>query len=127
MILSSESFTGGVSKVRSVLAIDRQSLKELLLDNSISVKDDANETAARVSERTNSVKNYIEYIKEKIFKASLTLSKDEEKQVNEDDNSILCTLASKQDSNRRSANVLGGACNKKDLKILSNCEELLEQ
>ena len=69
MILSSESFTGGVSKVRSVLAIDRQSLKELLLDNSISVKDDANETAARVSERTNSVKNYIEYIKEKILEA----------------------------------------------------------
>jgi len=71
-------------------------------------------------------KNYIEYIK-KILEASLTLSKDEEKQLNENDNSILCTLASKQDSNRRSANVLGGACNKKDLKILSNCEELLEQ
>jgi len=37
VIISSELFTAGVSKMRSVLAIDRQSLKELLLDNSISV------------------------------------------------------------------------------------------
>ena len=55
----------------------------------------------------------------------MTFSKDEEKQVNADDNSILCTLASKQASNCRSADVLGGACNKKDLKILSNCEEVI--
>lgn len=47
------------------------------------------------------------------------------KQVNQDDNKILSVHASKQGSNCRSGDVLAGASNKKDLKVLSNCEEVI--
>ena len=73
-----------------------------------------------------SVKNNVENIKDKILEeAGLTLSKDEAKRVNQDDNKILSVHASKQGSNCRSGDVLAGAANKKDLKILSNCEEVI--
>ena len=67
----------------------------------------------------DNVKNNIQNIKDDILnEAGLTLSKDEAKQVNQDDNKILSVHASKQGSNCRSGDVLAGASNKKDLKIL---------
>jgi hypothetical protein len=125
-VLSFVLLTAGVSHVRPVVAIDKQSLKEQLLDRILSQEEDGtNETAARL-DNAESVKNNVENIKDKILEeAGLTLSKDEAKQVNQDDNKILSVHASKQGSNCRSGDVLAGASNKKDLKILSNCEEVI--
>jgi hypothetical protein len=113
--------------MRPVVAIDKQSLKEQLLDRILSQEEDsANETSARLNKTTESVKNNVENKKDKILEeAGLTLSKDEAKQVNQDDNTILRVHASKQGSNCRSGEVLAGASNKKDLKVLSNCEEII--
>jgi hypothetical protein len=113
--------------MRPVVAIDKQSLKEQLLDRILSQEEDsANETSARLNKTTESVKNNVENKKDKILEeAGLTLSKDEAKQVNQDDNTILRVHASKQGSNCRSGEVLTGASNKKDLKVLSNCEEII--
>ena len=125
-VLSGVLLTAGVSHMRPVVAIDKQSLKEQLLDRILSqVEDGANETSARLN-NAESVKNNVENIKDKILEeAGLTLSKDEANQVNQDDNKILSVHASKQGSNCRSGDVLAGASNKKDLKILSNCEEVI--
>ena len=125
-ILSFVMLTVGVSHMRPVVAIDKQSLKEQLLDRILSQEEDgANETSSRLN-NAESVKNNVENIKDKILEeAGLTLSKDEAKQVNQDDNKILSVHASKQGSNCRSGDVLAGASNKKDLKILSNCEEVI--
>jgi hypothetical protein len=118
--------TAGVSHMRPVVAIDKQSLKEQLLDRILSQEEDGtNDTSARLN-NAESVKNNVENIKDKILEeAGLTLSKDEAKQVNQDDNKILSVHASKQGSNCRSGVVLAGASNKKDLKVLSNCEEVI--
>jgi len=118
--------TAGVSHMRPVVAIDKQSLKEQLLDRILSQEEDGtNDTSARLN-NAESVKNNVENIKDKILEeAGLTLSKDEAKQVNQDDNKILSVHASKQGSNCRSGDVLAGASNKKDLKVLSNCEEVI--
>lgn len=118
--------TAGVSHMRPVVAIDKQSLKEQLLDRILSQEeDDTNDTSARLN-NAESVKNDVENIKDKILEeAGLTLSKDEAKQVDQDDNKILSVHASKQGGNCRSGDVLAGASNKKDLKILSNCEEVI--
>jgi hypothetical protein len=125
-VLSFVLLTAGVSHMRPVVAIDKQSLKEQLLDRILSQEEDeSNETSATLN-NAESVKNNVENIKDKILEeAGLTLSKDEAKQVNQDDNKILSVHASKQGSNCRSGDVLGGASNKKDLKILSNCEEVI--
>jgi protein-tyrosine-phosphatase len=125
-ILSFVLLTAGVSHMRPVIAIDKQSLKEQLLDRILSQEeDDANETSATLN-NAESVKNNVENIEDKILEeAGLTLSKDEAKQVNQDDNKILSVHASKQGNNCRSGDVLAGASNKKDLKILSNCEEVI--
>ena len=125
-VLSFVLLTAGVSHIRPVVAIDKQSLKEQLLDRILSQEEDGtNETSARLN-NAESVKNNVENIKDKILEeAGLTLSKDEAKQVNQDDNKILSVHASKQGSNCRSGDVLAGASNKKDLKILSNCEEVI--
>ncbi|MGB0004451.1 MAG: hypothetical protein WBP74_07320, partial [Nitrososphaeraceae archaeon] len=116
----------GVSHIRPVVAIDKQSLKQQLLDRILSQEEDGtNETSARLN-NAESVKNNVENIKDKILdEAGLTLSKDEAKQVNQDDNKILSVHASKQGSNCRNGDVLAGASNKKVLKILSNCEEVI--
>ena len=97
-----------------------------MLDKIFSEEEDArNETSAAASESDN-VKNNIQNIKDDILnEAGLTLSKDEAKQVNQDDNKILSVHASAQGSNCRSGDVLSGASNKKDLKILSKCEEVI--
>lgn len=124
--LSGVLLMAGVSHIRPVVAIDKQSLKQQLLDRILSQEEDGtNETSARLN-NAESVKNNVENIKDKILEeAGLTLSKDEAKQVNQDDNKILNVHASKQGSNCRSGDVLAGASNKKDLKILSNCEEVI--
>ena len=126
VILSFVLLTAGVSHIRPVVAIDKQSLKQQLLDRILSQEEDGtNETSARLN-NAESVKNNVENIKDKILEeAGLTLSKDEAKQVNQDDNKILSVHASKQGSNCRNGDVLAGASNKKDLKILSNCEEVI--
>jgi hypothetical protein len=126
VVLSFVLLTTGVSHMRPVVAIDKQSLKEQLLDRILSQEEDgANETSTRLN-NAESVKNNVENIKDKILEeAGLTLSKDEAKQVNQDDNKILSVHASKQGSNCRGGDVLAGASNKKDLKILSNCEEVI--
>ena len=126
VVLSGVLLTAGVSHIRPVVAIDKQSLKQQLLDRILSQEEDGtNETSARLN-NAESVKNNVENIKDKILEeAGLTLSKDEAKQVNQDDNKILSVHASKQGSNCRSGDVLAGASNKKDLKILSNCEEVI--
>ena len=126
VVLSFVLLTAGVSHIRPVVAIDKQSLKQQLLDRILSQEEDGtNETSARLN-NAESVKNNVENIKDKILEeAGLTLSKDEAKQVNQDDNKILSVHASKQGSNCRSGDVLAGASNKKDLKILSNCEEVI--
>ena len=126
VVLSFVLLTAGVSHMRPVVAIDKQSLKQQLLDRILSQEEDGtNETSARLN-NAESVKNNVENIKDKILEeAGLTLSKDEAKQVNQDDNKILSVHASKQGSNCRSGDVLAGASNKKDLKILSNCEEVI--
>ena len=125
-VLSFVLLTAGVSHMRPVVAIDKQSLKEQLLDRILSQEEDGtNDTSARLN-NAQSVKNNVENIKDKILEeAGLTLSKDEAKQVNQDDNKILSVHASKQGSNCRSGDVLAGASNKKDLKVLSNCEEVI--
>ena len=126
VVLSGVLLMAGVSHIRPVVAIDKQSLKQQLLDRILSQEEDGtNETSARLN-NAESVKNNVENIKDKILdEAGLTLSKDEAKQVNQDDNKILSVHASKQGSNCRSGDVLAGASNKKDLKILSNCEEVI--
>jgi hypothetical protein len=126
VVLSFVLLTTGVSHMRPVVAIDKQSLKEQLLDRILSQEEDgANETSTRLN-NAESLKNNVENIKDKILEeAGLTLSKDEAKQVNQDDNKILSVHASKQGSNCRGGDVLAGASNKKDLKILSNCEEVI--
>jgi hypothetical protein len=118
VVLSFVLLMTGVSHMRPVVAIDKQSLKEQLLDRILSQEEDgANETSTRLN-NAESVKNNVENIKDKILEeAGLTLSKDEAKQVNQDDNKILNVHASKQGSNCRSGDVLAGASNKKDLKI----------
>lgn len=125
-VLSFVLLTAGVSHMRPVVAIDKQSLKEQLLDRILSQEEDGtNDTSARLN-NAESVKNNVENIKDKILEeAGLTLSNDEAKQVNQDDNKILSVHASKQGSNCRSGDVLAGASNKKDLKVLSNCEEVI--
>jgi hypothetical protein len=124
MILASALFTAGISQLRPALAISIQ--KQQLLDKIFSEEEDArNETSAAASE-SDTVKNNIQNIKDDILnEAGLTLSKDEAKQVNQDDNKILSVHASAQGSNCRSGDVLSGASNKKDLKILSKCEEVI--
>ena len=126
VVLSGVLLMAGVSHIKPVVAIDKQSLKQQLLDRILSQEEDGtNETSARLN-NAESVKNNVENIKDKILEeAGLTLSKDEAKQVNQDDNKILSVHASKQGSNCRSGDVLAGASNKKDLKILSNCEEVI--
>jgi len=68
----------GVSHMRPVVAIDKQSLKEQLLDRILSQEEDGtNDTSARLN-NAESVKNNVENIKDKILEeAGLTLSKDE--------------------------------------------------
>jgi hypothetical protein len=97
VVLSFVLLTAGVSHMRPVVAIDKQSHKEQLLDRILSQEEDgANETSTRLN-NAESVKNNVENIKDKILEeAGLTLSKDEAKQVNQDDNKILSVRASKQ-------------------------------
>jgi len=97
VILSFVLLTAEVSHIRPVVAIDKQCLKQQLLDRILSQEEDGtNETSARLN-NAESVKNNVENIKDKILEeAGLTLSKDEAKQVNQDDNKILSVHASKQ-------------------------------
>ena len=105
MILASALFTTGISQLRPALAISIQ--KQQLLDKIFSEEEDArNETSVAASESDN-VKNNIQNIKDDgLNEAGLTLSKDEAKQVNQDDNTILSVHASAQGSNCRSGDVL---------------------
>jgi hypothetical protein len=87
---------------------------------------DVGSKIADISSRTDNIKSKIEKIKDKILnEVGIRLSKDEEKQVNQDDNKILSVHSSKKDGNCRSGDVLAGASNKKDLKIISKCEEVI--
>jgi len=124
MILAGALFTAGISHLRPVLAISNE--KQQLLDKIFSEEEDArNDTSAAASEADN-LKNNIQNIKDGILnEAGLKLSKQEEKQVNQDDTKIRSVHASAQGSNCRSGDVLAGASNKKDLKILSKCEEVI--
>ena len=124
MILAGALFTAGITQLRPALAISIE--KQRLLDKIFSEDEDTrNETSAAASKADN-VKNNIQKIKNDILnEAGLTLSKQEEKQVNQDDTKILSVHSSAQGSNCRSGDVLAGASNKKDLKILSKCEEVI--
>jgi predicted Holliday junction resolvase-like endonuclease len=68
-VLSFVLLTAGVSHMRSVVAIDKQSLKEQLLDRILSQEEDgANETSARLNKTTESVKNNVENKKIKFLR-----------------------------------------------------------
>lgn len=125
IILMGALVTGGISQLSPVLAIRKQ--KQQLLDKIFAEGEDArNETSAGSSESTDSVKNKAQEIRDKILgEKGITLSKDEQKQVEQDDNKILSMHTSKLDGNCRTGDVLAGASNKKDLKILSKCEEVI--
>ena len=98
-----------------------------MLDKIFAEEEDArNETSTASSELTDNVKNKAQEIRDKILgEKGITLSKDEQKQVEQDDNKILSVHTSKLDGNCRTGDVLAGASNKKDLKILSKCEEVI--
>jgi hypothetical protein len=84
--------------------------------------------SADISGRTNNIKSNAQKIREKILnEVGIRLTNEEEKQVNQEDNKILSSSASasKQSINCRSGDVLNGASNKKDLKLLSKCEEVI--
>jgi hypothetical protein len=84
--------------------------------------------SADISDRTNNIKSNAQKIREKILnEVGIRLTNEEEKQVNQEDNKILSSSASasKQSINCRSGDVLNGASNKKDLKLLSKCEEVI--
>jgi hypothetical protein len=128
IILAGSLITTGIVQLKPAMAANNQSLKQKLLDRVLSQEEDGgNETFAATSDRQD-FKNNVQDLKDKILgEAGLTLTKSEEKQVNQDDNKILSSSASasKQSNNCRSGDVLKGASNKKDLKLLSKCEEVI--
>ncbi len=114
--------TTGFSHMRPASALDKLTLKQKLLDKIFSQEAAGNETAALVSD----LKDNVSKIKDKILdEAGVTISKDEAKQVNQDDSKIMSVHTAKIDNNCRGGDVLAGASNKKNLKILSNCEEAI--
>ena len=91
-----------------------------MLDKIFAEEEDArNETSAASSELTDNLKNKAQEIRDKILgEKGITLSKDEQKQVEQDDNKILNVHTSKLDGNCRTGDVLAGASNNKYLNIL---------
>lgn len=121
-VLAASLLTTGDLISKPAIAISKQSLKQQLLDKIL------NGTLTDTSDRINNIKSNVQKIKDKILnEVGIRLTKNEEKQVNQEDNKILSSSASasKQSSNCRSGDVLKGASNKKDLKILSKCEEVI--
>lgn len=153
ILLAGSLLASGALQLKPALAINKQSLKQQLLDKVLSEEEDGGENrnntsdstspdktntqegsgtlpdiVAETSDRANNIKSTAQKLRDKILgEAGLTLSKEEEKQVNQDDKKILSSSASasKQSDNCRSGDVLKGASNKKDLKILSKCEEVI--
>lgn len=122
IILAASLLTTGALISKPAIAISKQNLKQQLLDKIL------NGTLTDTSDRINNIKSNVQKIKDKILnEVGIRLTKNEEKQVNQEDNKILSSSASasKQSSNCRSGDVLKGASNKKDLKILSKCEEVI--
>lgn len=155
IVLAGSLLASGALQLKPALAINKQSAKQQLLDKVLSEDEDGGKNrnnasdssspdsskantqggsgtfpdiVAETSDRANNIKSTAQKLRDKILgEAGLTLSKEEEKQVNQDDNKILSSSASasKQSDNCRSGDVLKGASNKKDLKILSKCEEVI--
>jgi hypothetical protein len=125
IILAGSLVTAGILQLTPVLAISKQ--KQQLLDKIFSEEEDTrNETSATASGSIDNIKSKAQEIRDKILgEKGITLSKDEQKQVEQDDNKILSVHTSKLDGNCRTGDVLAGASNKKDLKILSKCEEVI--
>jgi hypothetical protein len=122
IVLAASLLTTGALISKPAIAISKQNLKQQLLDKIL------NGTLTDTSDRINNIKSNVQKIKDKILnEVGIRLTKNEEKQVNQEDNKILSSSASasKQSSNCRSGDVLKGASNKKDLKILSKCEEVI--
>lgn len=125
IILGGALITAGISQLRPALAISIE--KQQLLDKIFAEEEDArNETSIATSETIDNIKNNAKEKRDKILgETGITLTKDEQKQVEQEDSKILSVHTSKLDGNCRTGDVLAGASNKKDLKILSKCEEVI--
>lgn len=125
IILGGALITAGISQLRPALAISLE--KQQLLDKIFAEEEDArNETSIATSETIDNIKNNAKEKRDKILgETGITLTKDEQKQVEQEDSKILSVHTSKLDGNCRTGDVLAGASNKKDLKILSKCEEVI--
>jgi hypothetical protein len=125
IILGGALIIAGISQLRPALAISIE--KQQLLDKIFAEEEDArNETSIATSETIDNIKNNAKEKRDKILgETGITLTKDEQKQVEQEDSKILSVHTSKLDGNCRTGDVLAGASNKKDLKILSKCEEVI--
>ena len=94
---------------KPAFAIDKLNLKQKLLDKVLSEEEGdigSNETLAAETQKIADVRDSVSKLKDNVLEeARLTLSKDEAKQVNQDDNKILSMHASQTDSNCRGGNV----------------------
>jgi hypothetical protein len=133
-ILSEEEDSGNGDNETSARVKTSDNSTADVKDNAVkqlTSKKDSNtlpDIVAETSDRTNNIKSTAQKIRDEILnEAGVKLTNEEEKQVNQDDNKILGSSVSdsKQGNNCRSGDVLNGASNKKDLKILSKCEEVI--
>jgi len=101
IILAGSLVTAGISQLTPVLAISKQ--KQQLLDKIFAEEEDVrNETSTTSSELTDNLKNNAREIKDKILgEQGITLSNEDQKQVEQDDNKILSVHTSKLDDNCR--------------------------
>lgn len=125
IILGGALITAGISQLRPAFAISIE--KQQLLDKIFAEEEDTrNETSNVTSGTIDNIKNNAKEKRDKILgETGITLTKDEQKQVEQEDSKILSVHTSKLDGNCRTGDVLAGASNKKDLKILSKCEEVI--
>lgn len=125
IILGGALITARISQLRPALAISIE--KQQLLDKIFAEEEDArNETSIATSETIDNIKNNAKEKRDKILgETGITLTANEQKQVEQEDSKILSVHTSKLDGNCRTGDVLAGASNKKDLKILSKCEEVI--
>lgn len=128
ILLTTALFAAVIGQTRPVSAVSRQSLKEQLLDKILSEQEgqEGNRIVTAEPERPGHIRPNVNEVRDNILdEAGITLSEEEAKQVNQEDSKILSIHASSQDNNCRDGNVLAGASNKKDLKVLSKCEEVI--
>ena len=125
IILGGALITSGICQLRPAFAISIE--KQQLLDKIFAEEEDTrNETSNVTSGTIDNIKNNAKEKRDKILgETGITLTKDEQKQVEQEDSKILSVHTSKLDGNCRTGDVLAGASNKKDLKILSKCEEVI--